>query len=190
MKHQAHISSNSDPSNHDQVYDERTEDAKKVVKVFAILEIIISLFTFCCGVVEVSMTGESCHGYYSCNEERSAGQGIWCSIFPFIAGIFGIVASKTYSKKLQIRLLLAFSIVGIIAMLILAILEMVYLHWRTGTFRMLQIVLFSAAAVNLFLLIFSSGYGCFLACCNKRNQGAGVNSNTDQNATSSVDSIS
>merc|ERR1712032_281653 len=147
------------------------------------IQMFLSLFIFVGGIVEAAMAGRYCsqrkyknyyghESYYSydCYSNRTIGQGIWCSIFPFIAGIFGIVCSSKSATKKQNGLLIGFSVTGAVFLGIMFISELILLGDRSRSYRSLQIALASTTGVNLILLIISASYGCCFACCYTSNQ--------------------
>merc|ERR1712032_29944 len=116
------------------------------------IQMFLSLFIFVGGIVEAAMAGRYCsqrkyknyYGHesyypYECYSNRTIGQGIWCSIFPFIAGIFGIVCSSKTATRKQNGLLIGFSVTGAVSSAIMLIFELIFLDYRFESYRSLQI---------------------------------------------------
>jgi len=108
-----------------------------------------------------------------CYSNTSFGVGIWCSILPFIAGIFGVIAGSKSSSQCKNGLLMGFSIVGACMSFILILLQSILTvshRWKTietpakyGT----QIAIMCTAGINFILLVISSACSCCLckSCC-------------------------
>lgn len=149
----------------------RIRKQKTVVKWLARSELLFSIFCFCGGIAEATMEGCVTYpGSSYCTYQETLGQGIWLSVFPFIAGIFGIYVSSKTATKVQIRLLMGFSIVGSISMIIMTFLEGAMMRsYRPSPFRTLQILLICVGSVNAILLITSACMSCCLcSCCQNR----------------------
>merc|ERR1712032_311312 len=84
----------------------------------------------------------------------------WCSIFPLVAGIFGIIAAKKkHVSPTLIKLLMSFSIIGTVAMVMMVrfqalIMIMPYLQERINLG--LELFGFIAALIATVLLIWMS----------------------------------
>jgi len=156
-----------------------------VIKGLGIASIVLSLTTLICGIAEVSI--RTCRTHYysfgvfpevSCFFSVSIGQGIWCSVFPLIAGIFGIVAGKSAKSQAKISLVMGFSIVGAIFSSLLVILQPVFLTINlflgVPAIFALQIVITVVAFVNFVLLIVTASFSCCLSnsCCGNTSTAA------------------
>lgn len=110
----------------------------------------------------------------SCTNPYTTSAGIWCSVLPFLTGVFGILAgSKSSSSQKKNALLMGFSIVGASALFIV----MFYQSVLTELYRLgyagidfkygLKISILCITGINFILLIVSSAYSCCLckSCC-------------------------
>jgi len=154
-----------------------------VIKGLGIASVVLSLTTLICGIAEISI--RACiNDYYSlyydhgCFFAISIKQGIWCSVFPLIAGIFGIVAGKNAKNQAKISLVMGFSIVGAIFSSLLVILQPIFLTinldiWVPAWFA-LHIVITVVAFVNFVLLIVTASISCCLSnsCCGNMSTAA------------------
>jgi len=166
-----------------------------VIKRLGIGSVILSIIMFCGGIAEVAINPCITHGYsdygYSnyrypyypyleddfqtCLSAYTIGQGIWCSIFPLIAGIFGIVAGRNAKNQAKIKLLMGFSIVGATFAFLLVVLQPIFLTLNlfrnTPGLLAVQIIISSVAFVNFVLLIITTAYSFCLSncCCNNGN---------------------
>merc|ERR1712183_531059 len=115
------------------------------------------------------------YDFRTCDGAITNGKGIWCSVFPFIAGIFGIVAGKNAKNQAKISLVMGFSIVGAIFSCLLVIIQPILLAYNLifnhVGFLVVQIIISIVAFVNFILLIITASYSCCLSnsCCKNGN---------------------
>jgi len=152
----------------------KTKNLKKVVRGLGITTTVLSILVFIISIAEVSIK-ECYYGsyYYECYN-YTLGVGIWCSVFPFIAGIFGIVAGSNSSSQKKNGLLMGFSIAGACMSFLLIVLQTLltiaqgYRYYSESKFG-LQVTIMVVTGINMILLIISSAYSCCLckSCCRK-----------------------
>jgi len=161
-----------------------TNYLKKTVRGLGKATIVLSVAVILMSIVEVITV--TCHplpvydeSYYyyadtGCNTETSWGVGIWCSVVPFLAGVFGVIAGSKSSSQKKNGLLMGFSIVGAIISFVLIVLQTylyeswMYMYADYNAFKYgLQIAIMSTTGINSILLITSSVYSCCLCipCC-------------------------
>jgi len=108
-----------------------------------------------------------------CYSYGNWGVGIWCSLLPFLAGIFGVIAgSKSLSQKKN-GLLMGFNIAGAFMSFVSVVTQSIltfsfrYFTHETPSKLGLQIAIISTTFINMVLLITSSVYSCCLckSCC-------------------------
>jgi len=152
----------------------KTKNLKKVVRGLGITTTVLSILVFIISIAEVSIKECYQYGsyYYECYN-YTLGVGIWCSVFPFIAGIFGIVAGSNSSSQKKNGLLMGFSIAGACMSFLLIVLQTllttsIHSHDSESKFG-LQVTIMVVTGINMILLIISSAYSCCLckSCCRK-----------------------
>jgi len=153
--------------------------------------IVLSIFVFFMSVAEVAIKACTYDEYYydttyypnsnliQCYTHISWGTGIWCSILPFVAGIFGTIVGSESLSQIKNGLLMGFSIAGAIMSFVLIVIQSIL----TGVYRYethqtmpkfgLQIAIICLTAINMILLIVSSAYGCCLCCCGRTRKPVG-----------------
>jgi len=154
-------------------YSETTKNVKKIVRSLGITTIFLSSIVFFMSIAEVATKACRMDGMGQCHSYMSWGVGIWCSVLPFIAGIFGVIAGSNSSSQTKNGLLMGFSIAGACTSFILIILQSIFTtawHWEaryTDAKFILQIAILSFTGVNIILLIVLSAYSCCLceSCC-------------------------
>jgi len=172
--------------------DKRIKYLKSTARGLGKTIIVLSVFVFFMSIAEAAIKAciyDRDYNYetnsYSdilsirCYSYVSWGTGIWCSILPFVAGIFGIIAGSESSSQLKHGLLMGFSIAGTIMSITLIVIQSIL----TGVYRYethqtmpkfgLQIAIICLTAINMILLIVSSAYGCCLCCCGRTRKPVG-----------------
>jgi len=163
---------------------------KEVVRRLGITTIILSVLVFLMSIAEVAIKVcreervynydyDALDGYHylsiQCFPYISWGVGIWCSVLPFVAGIFGVIAGSKSTTQKKNGLLMGFSIVGacmcFVLLVLQSILTVVYRYeTRNHMFKFgLQIAIMCTTGINMVILITSSAYSCCLCkcCCGK-----------------------
>jgi len=165
-----------------------TKYFKRTVKGLGIATTVLSLIVFFMSIAEVAI--KSCiterdydysrYDYYNhynltirCSYYGSWGVGIWGSVLPFIAGVFGVIAGSKSSSQKKNGLLMGFSIAGAIMSFVLIFIQSIltagwrYKSWETPAKYGLQIAIMATTGINFILLIVSSGFSCCLckSCC-------------------------
>jgi len=161
---------------------------KKTVKGLGITTIVLSVIVFFMSITEVAIKNcrtervydYSRHDYYDhydttihCDYYGSWGVGIWCSVLPFLAGVFGVIAGSKSSSQKKNGLLMGFSVAGAVMSFILIFLQSIltvfnrYRYYDTPAKYGLQIAIIATTGINFILLITSSAYSCCLckSCC-------------------------
>jgi len=177
---------------HSSSVNKNTKLFKSTVRGLGFTTIVLSVILFCMSIAEVSIKAcrkervydysyEYYYDHYNlttrCYSNFSLGVGIWCSILPFIAGIFGVLAGSKSSSQCKNGLLIGFSIVGSVMSFVLILLQSditVNHRWRTAEtpaiFR-LQIAILCTTGINFILLIISSALSCCLCkCCCRQSK--------------------
>jgi len=176
--------------------DKRIKYLKSTARGLGKTIIVLSVFVFFMSIAEVAIKAciyddyiYSDYGmkYYSaidsirCYTHVSWGTGIWCSVLPFVAGIFGVIAGSESSSQKKNGLLMGFSIAGAIMSVVLIVIQSIltgvyrYETHQTNSKFGLQIAILSLTAINMILLIVSSAYSCCLCCCGQTRKPVGKN---------------
>jgi len=163
---------------------------KTTVRGLGFTTILLSVVVFCMSTAEVAI--EACRkggysdygGYYDyeavthCYPYVSWGAGIWCSVLPFLAGVFGVIAGSKSSSQRKNGLLMGFSTAGAVMSFLLIVIQSsltVAFRWEvyasTSKYR-LQVAIMGTTGLNFILLIISSAYSCCLckSCCCRQSR--------------------
>jgi len=161
-----------------------TECLKKIVKVLGKAIILLSTLMFFMSIAEVTI--EACkeinpywYDYLTtvCYPYNLWGAGIWCSIIPFFAGVFGVMAGSESSSHKKIGLLMGFSILGAMMLFVFiffqSILITIYV-WEAKEAPpkyKLQVAILCVASLNIIMLITSTAFsGCLCQSCCPRSR--------------------
>jgi len=173
---QIQIPQNQNVGNINLAENKRTKCLKKVVFILGITTISLSALVIVMSFAEVLI--QPCR-YNYCYSNTSMAAGIWGSIFPLIAGIFGVIAGSKSSSKCKIKLLMAFTITGaVMSYVFIQVQSYLYLRYLWEIYHTpfkygLQIAIMCFASINFVILIISSAFSCCLLkyCCCGGSQG-------------------
>jgi len=175
---------------------------RKTIKRLAITELVLTIIMMGGGLAEIILSwSDWCepddpfnhhNPYDQCFRYTSLGQGIWCSIFPFVAAVLGVIASNSGTSK-QLRLVTGFSIVSVASMMVAVGIEIGILQeafdWHIGPSWYVMWGLLATGFINFFLFIASASYCCSIGnscgCCSSNNAEVLVVTNGQQSVGTS-----
>jgi len=153
----------------------RTE---RVMNIISQLVMFLSVICFTLGVIEVSKAGKECQNIVynisisqnhpllvsrvqnvkeNCYEQKTYGQGIWCSFLPFVTGVFGATFTSKPRKFIKVNHIILLCVISSILTQTMALLSIKLLSKRRNYFRVTQIIqICSSEIICAFLTLIAS----------------------------------
>uniref|UniRef100_H2Y4C1 Uncharacterized protein n=1 Tax=Ciona savignyi TaxID=51511 RepID=H2Y4C1_CIOSA len=125
---------------------------QKIMLGLSITEIVLGVISILLGIVVLSLNGYSYHSM-PFNSNGAAAEGIWCGIWTSVAGILGIVASRTSRQPCVINCHMG-----------LAITAAVFATYQVFASSVLAIYYQTSVQISLAILIALVGFSALIIC--------------------------
>jgi len=156
----------------------KQKKTKKTMNILSQLVMFLSVICFTLGIIEVSKAGKECQNIKNnenisynqsflvssfpkyeikCYEQQTYGQGIWCSIIPFVTGLFGASFTSKPRKFQKVKCIIFLCVISSAFTQLMTILSVKLLHRRKNYFRITQIIqIWSSEIICVFLTLIAS----------------------------------
>lgn len=149
-----------------------TSSSSVTIRWLSMIQSILVLLCFCGGLAETMIKCPHVTQSYAddeyqtvCVDVANIGQGMWCSIIPFAAAMWGLSASGTSPHSLWYRVYTGLCYVGSVSMGTLTLIEKSLMIPVQGYYHSLQIAI-SCASITASVLLFLSGcLSLFVSWC-------------------------